>query len=574
MDGTLDWSVGASKLASKSPPPSLPVPLTRCTPSRADAEPTDSDDEPLLRHPAKAATPGDAPEASPADSANLSVDGSSEEYADEQAGSSSDEDGSDYETLGSRLAAQQRKRKAEGEGGSSSSGGGERKRTRVTRFRRIRPEERCGKCVNCLNPHRKKPCETARRRQEEEAARGGAGPTTGGARAAAAPPPQSQARQVAAPAPADSFSAALAPIMGPSGAIAAPRHAETFVTLMARADSAAQRTALLQVLEASAGAATAAQLGAELVRRGALPRLEAWLRDAVAERRARTVSRALALLARLPVTFDALRACGLGRAVGQLRKDAAFGPDVHAAAAALVNKWKALVAEAGQQRDAATGAAPAAPAPKSAAAAAAAKPAAAAAPAVKPAAAVAAAKPAAPAAKPAAAAAAAKPAATAAAIRPIAAAAAAAARPATAAARPRPPERQPSGTLAFDDMFKAADAKRAAPPKEAPQVVRKVGESGPPVPASTSPPPLQLASCCAGPHSACPPCARCPSSLLPSPLLRSSKPKRLPSLRRRPQPTTLHLEELPAAAWPARAVARRAARWTPSWALAAAAAAA
>eukprot|EP00887_Chlorella_sp_A99_P006064 scaffold22.g6064.t1 len=347
--------------------------------------------------------------------------------------------------------------------GASGSEGGRAKRPldagaakpprkrRCQTFRKIRPEERCGACINCLNPQRKKACIVARERLEREQ-QGANG--DGGSKKAAAP------AAAAAPAPTtnasgggggeDTFVRALRPILAANGGVAQARHAPMLLDLLRRAGGVVHRNTLLTVL----GQSGAEVLGAA-ARGGALRVLEAWLSDFIADAKPKLVAKVLSTLEGVPVTRAELEPpCRIGKVVGKLRKNEAFEPGVRAAAGRLVAKWVAQVEREAAAADKAGGGGGEAKPPPAAAA--------------RPAVSVAAKPPgAAPAAKPAVPKAQGQ-AAGAGAPRPLE-------RQPSGGGAARAPERHPSGALMADDadMFRASDASKR-PAKEAPVVVRKV----------------------------------------------------------------------------------------------------
>jgi hypothetical protein len=190
-------------------------------------------------------------------------------------------------------------------------------------FKRARTHEKCGKCINCLNPQRKKACEAMRAAQEREAAEAAA------------------AERRAAEAAEDPFLRALRGVLAASGGVALARHAPRLLDLVARAEAPAHRHGLALVL-----ARSGAEVQRELVRGGALLTLQRWLAAALEERRPKAAVRLLDALDALPVTVAALQPpCQLGKLVGRLARGKAelAADDLRAHAQRVVDKWKALV---------------------------------------------------------------------------------------------------------------------------------------------------------------------------------------------------------------------------------------
>ncbi len=167
---------------------------------------------------------------------------------------------------------------------------------------------------------------------------GGCG-KSGGKSAAAAPGPD----------PADDpFTAALSKILSSTGGVQQERHVPLLLQLVRRARSKAQRTALLVVLQRSAGEVQRQAVAGRL-----LLELQGWLTDAVDEGDAKRAQNCLACLDKLPVTLAALQPpCELGKVVGKLRKHDSFGAAITDTAKRLVARWKGVV-EAAQAKKAA-----------------------------------------------------------------------------------------------------------------------------------------------------------------------------------------------------------------------------
>lgn len=204
---------------------------------------------------------------------------------------------------------------------------------RTSSFPRISRSERCGECVNCLNPQRKKACLKARSRLAALQGGEAAGQADGEVASAGVAAPVAPA----APQP-DPFVGTLQTILSGSGGVTSERHAPSLLRLLQTASTLAHRSALLTVLQLSVPAVLQA-----VVRGGGASHLEKWLAEAVAGVRQRLVSKLLAVLARMPITLSTLRSTELGKVVGRLRKNAAFEPAVHESAKSLVAAWKLMV---------------------------------------------------------------------------------------------------------------------------------------------------------------------------------------------------------------------------------------
>ena len=286
----------------------------------------------------------------------LALHADDEEYSP----SSSDGGGGGHATLARHYAAAQPvalgKRKTED--GSAEK----RARKRRTVHQRIRPEDRCGRCMNCLNPQRKQACSVARERQRREVQRQDSGSSSGGVHAAsasaaaAAPTPPSAAAAPPPPQPTeDPTVLALKAILSNDGAVAQARHIPRLLGLLRQATALQHRTALLTVLKV-----TPRPLLAEAVAQGAVPVLSAWLQQWVEDGKAKMVAKTLDCLAGMPVTLAALQSCDVGKIVGKLRKNDGFEAPLHKQAAGLVAAWKRLVAQEGGGGAAPTTAPPAA----------------------------------------------------------------------------------------------------------------------------------------------------------------------------------------------------------------------
>lgn len=165
---------------------------------------------------------------------------------------------------------------------------------------------------------------------------------------AAAPAPTPAAAAAAAD---DAFARSLSGILSSSGGVAQERHVAMLLQLVKRAKSRPHRTALLAVLQLSAG-----EVLRQAVAGGLLLELQAWLAEFVAEGKQAMVQKALSCLDKLPVTLASLQPpCELGKIVGRLRKHEAFGSPVIEPAKRLVARWKAMVDQAMKAGGSSTG---------------------------------------------------------------------------------------------------------------------------------------------------------------------------------------------------------------------------
>ena len=212
---------------------------------------------------------------------------------------------------------------------------------------RMKASDRCGECPACLHPAWKQRC---------------VNPRVGGRDGASTSAPSAVRRPGAPPPLSDSaFSATLRGLVSTSGALRPGADVARFAELCRRQTAPAHRLVLVTVLRRSAdtaagGGASRTQLAAVAAAPGLLAAVGGWV-DALAAAppdRAEHLALLVGAVTALPVTAAALAESRIGASLRRLARAPAAGvaptavtPAARAAAAALVDRWRSLVASGG-----------------------------------------------------------------------------------------------------------------------------------------------------------------------------------------------------------------------------------